>query len=177
MGTDDGPDFDAYVRASGPRLKRLAFLLSNGADDAEDLLQSAYARLLPKWDSVRRYDDPDAYVRRVMVNLRTSWWRRSVTARNAPVPVQRAMSDPADAVTASSVLAKGLAGLPPRQRAAVVLRFYCDLSEAETARVMNVSVGTVKSTTSRALAALRLSVPQPGVPTPPFGLSIEEISR
>src|SRR3954469_21676237 len=76
MDALDETDFDAYVRASGPRLKRLAFLLTGDPDTAEDLLQSAYAKVLPRWRQVSRYANPDAYVRRVMVSIRTSWWRR-----------------------------------------------------------------------------------------------------
>src|SRR3954451_14234052 len=76
MDALDETDFDAYVRASGPRLKRLAFLLTGDLYTAEDLLQSAYAKVLPRWRQVSRYDNPDAYVRRVMVSIRTSWWRR-----------------------------------------------------------------------------------------------------
>jgi DNA-directed RNA polymerase specialized sigma24 family protein len=69
-------DFDSYVRASGSRLKRLAFLLTGDFDTAEDLLQSAYAKVLPRWRQVSAYDNPDAYMRRVMVSIRTSRWRR-----------------------------------------------------------------------------------------------------
>src|SRR6188508_2722030 len=69
-------DFDSYVRASGSRLKRLAFLLTGDIDTAEDLLQSAYAKVLPRWRQVSTYENPDAYMRRVMVSIRTSRWRR-----------------------------------------------------------------------------------------------------
>jgi len=69
-------DFDSYVRGSGPRLKRLAFLLTGDLDTAEDLLQSAYARVLPRWQKISVYEGPDAYMRRVMVSIRTSLWRR-----------------------------------------------------------------------------------------------------
>jgi RNA polymerase sigma-70 factor (sigma-E family) len=149
-------EFDAYVVASGPRLKRLAFLLSGDLDSAEDLLQNAYAKALPRWSRIRTYDQPDAYMRRVMVNGRTSAWRRSrgrelLTAS----PPETAASDPTASLAQSEDLRRALTELPAQQRAAVVLRFYCDLSEAETAAAMGVSVGTVKSHTSRGLARLR----------------------
>jgi len=155
-------EFDAYVVASGPRLKRLAYLLTGDLDTAEDLLQSAYAKALPRWSRIRAYDQPDAYMRRVLVNGRTSIWRRSrgreVLTDHLPeraAPDAMARSDEAEA------LRSALLALPAKQRAAVVLRFYCDLSEAETAALMGVSVGTVKSHTSRGLAHLRELVPAP----------------
>lgn len=153
-------DFDAYVRASGPRLARLAFLLTGDHDTAEDLLQTAYAKVLPRWRHVSRYDDPDAYLRRVMVNTRTSWWRR-VRGREsvrAEVPdVTSAGDHAADEAVLDEVLA-ALRRLPRRQQVAVVLRHYCDLSEAETAAVMGISVGGVKSQTSKGLVALRAAL-------------------
>src|SRR5262245_28815371 len=77
--------FEDYVHASGPRLKRLAFLLTGDLNQAEDLLQAAYAKALPHWGRVKGYDVPDAYMRRVMVSIRTSWWRRS-RGREVAVP-------------------------------------------------------------------------------------------
>jgi RNA polymerase sigma-70 factor (sigma-E family) len=159
-------DFDSYVRASGPRLKRLAFLLTGDLDEAEDLLQSAYARTLPRWRKVSRYENPDAYLRRVMVSIRTSWWRRvrgrevvtaDVLARPAGT-VAEAWDDPADAQGDLDVVLRGLRTLPRRQQVAVVLRHYCDLSEAETARVMGITTGGVKSQTSKGLATLRAAL-------------------
>jgi RNA polymerase sigma-70 factor (sigma-E family) len=150
--------FEDYVRASGPRLKRLAFLLTGDLNEAEDLLQSAYAKAMPHWSRISGYDVPDAYMRRVMVSIRTSWWRRS-RGRETLVPeIPERGAGPAsltDAVVDSQVLLAALRALPDRQRAAVVLRHWCDLSEAETALTMGCSVGTVKSTTSKGLARLR----------------------
>jgi RNA polymerase sigma-70 factor (sigma-E family) len=161
------PDFDGYVRASGPRLRRLAFLLTGDVDLAEDLLQSAYARALPHWSRVHREGNPDAYLRQTMVNLRTSWWRRQrVALRPGREPAPGLLGtggepDPADKVGEYQVLLAALRTLPQRQRVAVVLRHYCDLTEAQTAQTMGISVGAVKSYTSRGLAALRLVVPHP----------------
>lgn len=158
-------DFDTYVRASGPRLKRLAFLLTGDLCAAEDLLQSAYAKVLPHWSRVAAAGDPDAYLRRVMVNLRTSWWRQ-LRGRERPVPTVGADDLPADPCGVPDrdladeqadldALLRALRSLPRRQQIAVVLRHYCDLSEAQAAGVMGVSVGTVKSQASRGCAALR----------------------
>ena len=149
--------FEEWVTASAPRHKRLAYLLTGDLDEAEDLLQSAYAKVLPKWTRVAAYDSPDAYVRRVMVNLRTSRWRRLRDREwsTESVPETGRARDLSSLVVESDVLLGALRRLPARQRAAVVLRHWCDLSEAETASVMGCSPGTVKSTTSRGLAALR----------------------
>jgi RNA polymerase sigma-70 factor (sigma-E family) len=150
--------FDAYVRASGARHKRLAFLLTGDLHEAEDLLQAAYAKVYPHWRKVRTYDVPDAYLRRVMVSLRTSWWRRHRGRERivADLPAHgHHVADPSSMVVESQALLTALAGLPDRQRAAVVLRHWCDLSEADTAATMGCSVGTVKSSTSKGLAHLR----------------------
>ncbi len=168
MDVLDEPDFDSYVRGSGPRLKRLAFLLTGDLDTAEDLLQSAYAKVLPRWRQVSRYDNPDAYVRKVMVSIRTSWWRRvrdrEVLTGDRPdrldgraVGAAPGRDVAADEGEVDRVL-RALRTLPRRQQVAVVLRHYCDLSEAETAAVMGISIGGVKSQTSKGLAALRVSL-------------------
>jgi RNA polymerase sigma-70 factor (sigma-E family) len=157
-------EFDAYVIASGPRLKRLAFLLTGDLDRAEDLLQSAYVKALPRWSRIRAYDEPDAYMRRVMVNSRTSIWRKlRGEVLTAEIP-EHAVADGTDGYAVADDLRVALLALPPKQRAAVVLRHYCDLSEAETAALMGVSVGTVKSQTSRGLARLREAVVTPNRP-------------
>lgn len=156
--------FEDYVRASGPRLKRLAFLLTGDLTEAEDLLQAAYAKAMPHWRRISGYDVPDAYMRRVMVSIRTSWWRRhrgrERLVPDIPEPGSR-VAGVGDAVVDHLVLLDALRALPDRQRAAVVLRHWCDLSEAETAETMGCSVGTVKSSTSKGLAHLRASL---GVP-------------
>src|SRR5262245_59384426 len=156
-------DFDTYVRASERRHKRLAFLLTGDLHEAEELLQAAYAKVYPRWGRVRRYDAPDAYLRRVMVSLRTSWWRRGRHRELsvADPPQAATTSDPSASVVESQALLVALRALPDRQRAAVVLRHWCDLSEAETAAIMGCSVGTVKSNTSKGLARLRAALGQP----------------
>lgn len=151
-------DFAAYVRDGERQHKRLALLLAADTHEAEDLLQAAYAKVYPRWTTVRSYDVPDAYLRRVMVTLRTSWWRRSLRRERATpdLPAHAgAGGDPAAQVVESLALLDALRRLPERQRAAVVLRHWCDLSEADTAATMRCSIGTVKSSTSRGLAHLR----------------------
>lgn len=157
--------FEEYVRASGPRLKRLAFLLTGDLTEAEDLLQSAYAKVMPHWGKVSGYDVPDAYMRRVMVSIRTSWWRRSRGREKLvpEVPDRGPGTSPpiGETVVNRQVLLTALRALPERQRAAVVLRHWCDLSEADTADSMGCSIGTVKSTTSKGLASLRAALAAP----------------
>lgn len=163
---DDADGFAAYVRASEHRHKRLAFLLTGDLDAAEDLLQAAYAKMYPHWAKARTYDVPDAYLRRVMVSLRTSWWRRTRNREwSTDEPPEGSHpshdgADPAGPVVEREVLLHALRTLPTRQRAAVVLRHWCDLSEAETASAMGCSRGTVKSSTSKGLAHLRAALAQ-----------------
>ena len=147
--------FRAYVVARSAPLLRTAYLLTGNRADAEDLLQTALAKTYLAWDRIRDHEAVDGYVRKVMVNTQTSFWRRKRPEAlydevpDAPGRDRAADSDLHDA------LWKALAELPAKQRAAVVLRYYEDLSEAETAAVLGVSLGTVKSSTSRALARLR----------------------
>jgi RNA polymerase sigma-70 factor (sigma-E family) len=150
-------DFRSYVAARSPALLRTAYMLSGNRADAEDLLQTALAKTYLAWDRIREREAVDGYVRRVMVNTQTSWWRKR---RVDEYPTETLPEGPAGRdVTADldlhDALWTALSELPKRQRAMVVLRYYEDLSEAETAQVMGVSVGTVKSTTFRALAKLR----------------------
>ncbi len=172
-------DFDSYVRASGSRLKRLAFLLTGDVDTAEDLLQSAYAKVLPRWRQVSTYENPDAYMRRVMVSIRTSRWRRLRGREVLTVDQPGRIGDVQGGVGSATgrdfavdqgeldAVLRALRTLPRRQQVAVVLRHYCDLSEAETATVMNISIGGVKSQTSKGLVALRAILsPSPIVEEP-----------
>ncbi len=150
-------DFRSYVAARSPALLRTAYALTGDRADAEDLLQTALAKTYLGWDRIREREAVDGYVRRVMVNTRTSWWRRRrVDERPTDeLPERPSGHDPVADLALHDALWTALTGLPKRQRAMVVLRYYEDLSEAETADVMGVSVGTVKSATSRALARLR----------------------
>ncbi|MBC7375605.1 MAG: SigE family RNA polymerase sigma factor [Frankiales bacterium] len=149
-------EFRSYVAARSPALLRTAYLLTGNRSDAEDLLQTALAKTYLAWDRIRDREALDGYVRRVMVNTQTSWWRRRrVDAFTTDDVPERPSRDATADLDLHDALWTALATLSARQRAMVVLRYYEDLPEVETARVMGVSVGTVKSTTSRALASLR----------------------
>jgi RNA polymerase sigma-70 factor (sigma-E family) len=150
-------DFRSYVAARSPALMRTAYALTGNRADAEDLLQTALAKTYLSWTRIREQEAVDGYVRRVMVNTRTSWWRRRRVDEHptGELPERAVGRDATADSDLHDALWTALADLPRRQRAMVVLRYYEDLSEAETAQVMGVSVGTVKSATSRALAKLR----------------------
>lgn len=150
-------DFRSYVAARSPALLRTAYMLSGNRADAEDLLQTALAKTYLAWDRIREREAVDGYVRRIMVNTQTSWWRKRKVDEypTGELPEGPAGRDVTADLDLHDALWTALSGLPKRQRAMVVLRYYEDLSEAETAEVMGVSVGTVKSTTSRALSKLR----------------------
>jgi RNA polymerase sigma-70 factor (sigma-E family) len=146
-------EFDAYVREHRPALLRAATLLTAGdAHLAEDLVQTTLTRLYVSWPAFRRARSPAAYSRRTLVNAlideKRRPWRREHSSSTVP---DRAVTtlDEADHVNAA------LAQLAPRMRAAVVLRYYHDLSVADTADALNCSTGTVKSQTARALERLR----------------------
>ena len=150
-------DFSAYVGARQQSLARFAYLLTGGAHEAEDLVQSVLAKVYAKWDRIKGVEAPDAYVRRMMVNEYNSWWRRQWRRRERTnSELIRIMDPPATPdVHLDDELWAIVSSLAPQQRATVVLRFYEDLSEAQTADILGVSVGTVKSHTSRAMRSLR----------------------
>ena len=153
----DRPDFAAFVGARGQALQRTAYLLTGDWALAEDLLQTALARVYPRWSRIER-DDPDAYVRKVLVNTWSSWWRRKWRGEHPSeqLPDRPGPDAYADADRRRAV-AVALATLPPKQRVVVVLRFHEDMTEAQVASVLGISVGTVKSQTAKALAKLRVS--------------------
>jgi RNA polymerase sigma-70 factor (sigma-E family) len=145
-------DFEEFASAALPGLLRFGHVLTGDPLRAEELVQQALVSTWARWRHIE-HDQPHAYVRRAMVHTHTSWWRRS--RREAPLP---AGYDPAAPETGAleerdRTLA-ALRQLPPRQRAVIVLRYYEDLSEAEIARVLGCSPGTVKSQASRALRTL-----------------------
>ena len=150
----DRSSFDGFVEARSSRLLRTAFLLTRDWGLAEDLLQTVLTKAWFAWGRIET--EPEAYVRRALVTTYTSWWRRkwrgetpSDVLPEHPAPDALSAVDDRDAVWAA------LGRLAPRQRAVLVLRFYEDLTEAQTAEVLGCSVGTVKSQTSRALERLR----------------------
>jgi RNA polymerase sigma-70 factor (sigma-E family) len=163
-------EFREYVAARGPALLRAAMQLTSDRAEAEDLLQAALAKTYLAWDRINDRGSVDGYVRRAMVNTQISWWRR----RKLEIyPTDELPDQPVDDHTLRSemhdALGRALDRLPARQRLAVVLRYYEDMPEAEIAEVLGVSVGTVKSTVSRAMARLRddagLGDEFPDVPT------------
>ena len=159
-------EFTAFVAARWTALLRTGYLLTGNRSTAEDLVQAALAKTYVAWPRLRDVAAAEPYVKRTMVTTYTSWWRRhrgreSSVADLPERPGVRAVPvDELEAVVTRSVLWPHLAALPRGQRAAVVLRFYEDLSEAETAAVLGCSVGTVKSQTHRALSALRTAMTQ-----------------
>ncbi len=149
-------DFHAFVSSRSRSLLHSAYLLTGNTADAEDLVQSALAKTYQAWDRIEDRAALDGYVRRAMINTHISWWRRRKieeypTGDLPDFPV-------ADAPVSSELqdaLRRAIGRLPHRMRAAVVLRFLEDRSEAEVAEILGVSQGTVKSTVSRAVAKLR----------------------
>ena len=155
-------DFAEYVAAKRPSLLRAARAISGNVDTAEDLLQTALINVYARWAGIRDRTAADAYVRRAMINQHNSWlrqkWRRQEhAAADVPEPSDRWSSPAGDPSRADPDLWALIKALPPRQRSAVVLRYYEDLTEAETAAVLRCALGTVKWTTSRGLANLRQS--------------------
>jgi RNA polymerase sigma-70 factor (sigma-E family) len=147
--------FADFVVGRGQALQRTAFLLTADWALAEDLVQTALARAYPRWDRIVR-DDPEAYVRRVLVNTWASWWRRrwrgEVPTYELPEP---AGHDEYVGLDRRAAVQTALSRLPRRQRAIVVLRYHEDMTETQVAHALGISVGTVKSQTSKALAKMR----------------------
>ncbi len=151
--------FRDYVAGSSARLLKTAWLLTGDWHLAEDLLQSALAKTSLAWHRIERWESVDAYVRRALVTTYASWWRRKWRGESPTreLPEQLTATDAYNEVDLRESVRRALAELPPRQRAVVVLRYFDDLSEADTAAALGCSVGAVKSHASRALARLRES--------------------
>lgn len=151
--------FTAYVRTKGPTLLRTARSLTPNPSDAEDLLQTALTKTYLAWDRIDDHRAVDGYVRRTLVNTRTSQWRKrkvdEFSTDEVPEPAATGGPDLTEQQAQRDALLRAVGRLPPRQRAMVVLRYYEDMSEVQTAEVLGVSVGTVKSAVSRALGKLR----------------------
>ena len=153
----DDPGFRDYVTERRPALLRTACLLTGNQADAEDLLQAALAKTYQAWRRIEDRGALDGYVRRAMVNTHISWWRqRRVKEYPTDELPDQPVADHAGDSELHDSLSRALRRLPDRMRAAVVLRYYEDMSEAEIAGVLGVSLGTVKSTVSRAVAKLRI---------------------
>ncbi|MDT0185582.1 SigE family RNA polymerase sigma factor [Microbacterium sp. ARD31] len=154
--TDDGSSFASYVAARRPALLRWARMVAGDPHTAEDLLQASLVRVLPHWEAIRDLAAADAYVRRTITRQHVSWQRQPWRRDERPTDTLPERIGPDTAVPEVEDELWGLVlDLPAQQRAAVALRFYEGLSVAETAVVLGCSPGTVKSNTSRGLAALR----------------------
>ncbi len=139
-------------------LLRTAYLFTGDWGTAEDLLQTALAKTWFRWAEVRDKQAAEAYVRQVMSRTYATWWRRRWRGETPTEVLPDVPSaDPYVQADARHLLRRALAELPPRQRAIVVLRYYEDLTEAHVAETVGCSLGTVKSTVSRALTRLRES--------------------
>jgi RNA polymerase sigma-70 factor (sigma-E family) len=160
-GRDGYDDFREFATARGPALSRVAFMLTGDHQAAEDLLQEALVKTAVRWRRVESGGNPEAYVRKVMLNQLRSWLRRR---RYAEIPLDSAIdqqehADVAQQAALRVTLSRFLASLPPRQRVVLYLRYYEDLTELATAQRLGCSVGTVKRHAHDALATLRRANP------------------
>ena len=161
--------FEDFVAGRGQALQRFGYALTGDWALAEDLLQTALARAYPRWSRIQRVD-PESYVRKVMVNTWSSWWRRKWRGELPAVqlPEHRARTRSPGLITGTRCGPRWQQ-LPARQRAVVVLRYHQDMSEAQVADLLGISVGTVKSQAAKALASLRgqaaLTQYRPSAPT------------
>jgi len=152
VSAESDEQFREFMRGRWPAMVRLAYGLTGDLGHAEDVAQAAFARAYASWARVARTGDPDAYVRRIVINENHSRFRRRRVAENLVDAVPEPPPQPAaDPLGDGEALLKALRKLGPRQRAVIVLRFWMDMSAA----ALGCSVGTVKSQASRALAALR----------------------
>jgi RNA polymerase sigma-70 factor (sigma-E family) len=159
VGSGSDEEFGDFMRGRWPAMVRLAYALSGDAGHAEDIAQAAFARAYAAWGRVSRAGDPDAYVRRIVINENRKRFRKHRVPEDlhADLAGTELPGRPGQqqGPEERQALLDALGRLGPRQRAVIVLRYWLDLSEAETAVALNCSVGTVKSQASRGLATLR----------------------
>ena len=149
-------EFSDFAHSRWPRLVRLAYGLTGDRGYAEDLAQTALASAYASWPRVRKADDPDAYLSRILLNsYRSGFRKRRVAERLSDSPPDSVLADPVGQHSDRAAVLAAVAALPPRQREVVLLRFWLDLTEAQAAKTLGCSVGNVKSQTARALAKLR----------------------
>jgi RNA polymerase sigma-70 factor (sigma-E family) len=162
MGVGEPRGFREFVASHSRALLRCAWLLCGDWATAEDLVQETLVRVLPRWETIRDPEAAFAYTRRTMVTTYIGWQRRrsSTEVIVDHVGEHAAAGDPYLVADTRESLQAGLARLTPAQRATLVLRYFLDLSEAQTARELGCTVGTVKSNTSRGIERLRA---QPGL--------------
>ncbi|GAA2042206.1 SigE family RNA polymerase sigma factor [Catenulispora yoronensis] len=155
---DEERRFWEFVATRRGRLVRTAYLLTGDHGLAEDFVQDALIRTYRNWGRIRAAEQPEVYVRRIVVNLANSWWRRALRHRTQvawQLPERADERDAHAAVDRDDALWRALARLPTGMRTVIVLRYYEDLTEAETAAMLGRSLGTVKSQASRGLARMR----------------------
>ena len=162
--------FEDFVRARSDSLLRTALLLTGQRRaEAEDLLQLALERAYRHWPRICGSEGPERYVRRILASASTDRWRRLARRPEQAMPAGHGgpvVPDRTNEIADRDYLLRALAALPPRQRAVLVLRYFDDLSEAETADMLGCSLGTVKSQAARGLARLRVAAASaPAVPT------------
>ena len=168
MAPDLEESFDKFVRTRCGHFLRVAVLLTGSPTEGEDLLQTSLVRLYQAWPRLGAAEShPDAYLRKILVNTRRSWWRtkwrqESPVAAVPERPDPAAGADPADGYALGALVRAALAELPRQQRAVLVLRYVEDLPEAAAADLLGISVGTVKTHAHRGLRALRTSLGEPG---------------
>ena len=156
MRAEEEAEFREFVAGRWKWLVQAAVLLTGDAGHAEDLAQTALVRVFMSWSRVRAADDVNAYTMRIPINQnKNRFRRRRVVEQLTAAPPERAGGDPTSRVDQRAVLLAALASLPKRQREVVVLRYWEDYSEAQTASILGCSVGTVKSQAAKALAKLR----------------------
>lgn len=152
--------FEAFVNQHGPALLRLAYVLTSDPHRSQDLTQSVLTDGYRQWNKVDAARAPEAYVRRMLVNAHLDWHRRRSSTEQPTEQTANhvgSVPDHADGVASRDQLRRLLATLPPRARTVLVLRYYLDLTDEAVAEAMGVSAGSVRATTSRALASLRES--------------------
>lgn len=158
-------EFREFVAARSGALHRAAYLLTGNWATAEDLVQTALTKTYLAWKRIGAIDSVEAYTRRVLYNTNASWWRRRSSSERPTdtFPDASTGRDPMEASIERDLIWRYVRELPKRQRAVLVLRYYEDLSEADSARILGVSAGTIKSQTSRALNNLRSRMHKDGL--------------
>lgn len=160
-------NFHGFVAARSAALFRGALVLTGSRDAAEDLVQETLERACRKWRTISAKDAPDAYVRRIMVNLANDRWRRF--RRTSPHPVDGDRAAPGDEygrIDSRDQLVRALQQLPIRMRTVIVLRYFHDLSDAEIAADLKILPSTVRSQLARGIDRLRSQFPEPSAPSP-----------
>lgn len=175
MRPEEAAEIHDFVQSRWTRLVRTAYLLTGDHGEAEDLVQTTLIKAHAAWHRVRSCENPDAYVRRILVNANAARFRkrRITQLLGATVPEAR-VPDATRHVDQRDALLRALAKLPARQRAVVVLRYWDDLSEAEVARILGCSIGTVKSQAVKGLAKLRVD---PGLNGPHWDSGSDDTSE